>query len=300
MKLITWNVNGLRAVERKGEIQTLIEIHEPDVLLLQEIKGKKEQFSKYLTENPEYQQFYHSAQKPGYAGTGIWVKNTFASQVRRLRFNMHAPQTQSSRSSDEYESYRDEGIITPYASSIYDQDSHNDFMVDSDEGRVSHLSFLRNGKMYDIASIYFPNGGKSDQAWREKLVFYTTVLKTMNALRSQGHEVIIGGDMNVAHNDIDLARPKENDGKIGFHPKERAWMDAVMDAGWVDVWRAKNPEVKDVYSWWDMKTKARDRNVGWRIDYFFIDKDYLQEVTKIEYLHEQFGSDHCPLLMELI
>jgi len=263
MKIITWNVNGLRAVERKGEIQNLVNCNSPDVLLLQEIKGKKDQFSEYLTQNPLYQQFYHSAGKPGYAGTGIWVSYKLLEDINRPTFHMHVPQ------------------------------APND-----DEGRVSHLSFFYNRKKYDILSIYFPNGGKSDIAWKEKLIFFDKVLLYMNALRQLGHEVIIGGDMNVAHNENDLARPKQNEGKIGFHPDERAWMDRVMNEGWVDVWRVKNPDVDSVYSWWDLKTKARDRNVGWRLDYFFLNKESLQKVKCIEYLQKQLGSDHCPLLMD--
>ena len=265
MKIITWNVNGLRAVERKGELENLMGLQKPDFLFLQEIKGKKEQFSDYLTVHPEYDQYYHSAEKPGYAGTGIWMRNEFAStKEKKTNFNTQVP----------------------------DAPNH-------DEGRVSHLTFLHNKKIYDVLSIYFPNGGKSPKAWEEKLIFFDRVLDFMNNLREQGHVVIVGGDMNVAHEEIDLARPKENDGKIGFHPDERAWMDKVITDGWVDVWRAKNPDAVDVYSWWDVYTRARDRNVGWRIDYFFIDKKNLKNVETIEYLGEQLGSDHCPLLLQL-
>ncbi|MFA5986604.1 MAG: exodeoxyribonuclease III [Parcubacteria group bacterium] len=264
MKIITWNVNGLRAVERKGELEHLIAVQRPDFLLLQEIKGKREQFSSFLTEHESYEQFYHSAEKPGYAGTGVWMHKKFAdAYTTKINFNTHVP----------------------------DAPNH-------DEGRMSHLTFTHGKKIYDILSIYFPNGGKSPQAWKEKLIFFDKVLDFMNDLRAQGHRVIVGGDMNVAHEAIDLARPKENDGHIGFHPDERAWMDHVIADKWVDVWRAINPSVTDVYSWWDSYTHARDRNVGWRIDYFFIDKKQLKNVQEIAYLNEQYGSDHCPLLMD--
>ena len=263
MNIITWNVNGIRAVERKKELQNLIEKYDPDVLFLQEIKGKKEQFSKYLTQNEKYRQYYHSAQKPGYAGTGVWIRHSVLQNVSHIKFDMHVPQAPN-----------------------------------ADEGRVSHLSFTSNKKIYDLISIYFPNGGKSDIAWDEKLVFFDRVLEYMNSLRKLGHEVIVGGDMNVAHTEIDLSRAKENEGKIGFHPRERAWVDQVIKDGWVDTWRAKNPGATEVYSWWDMITRARERNVGWRIDYFFIDKDSLKRVKNIVYLSEQMGSDHCPLMME--
>jgi exodeoxyribonuclease-3 len=289
MKIITWNVNGIRAVERKGALQELIEKQAPDILFLQEIKGKKEQFSKYLTQHPQYKQFYHSAMKPGYAGTGIWINLDLAQYWKRINFNMHVPN--AGKAYSENNEYK--GTSTEYTG------FSKRVIPNMDEGRIAHLSFMYNGKTYDFASIYFPNGGKSEQAWQDKLEFFDRVLKAINALRSLGHEVVIGGDMNVAHTEIDLARPKENDGKIGFHPSERAWMDDVIANNWVDVWRYKNPDTKDVYSWWDMKTKARDRNVGWRIDYFFMDKNSVKNVKNVEYLNEQMGSDHCPLLMEL-
>ena len=131
------------------------------------------------------------------------------------------------------------------------------------------------------------------------MVFYDLILASMSALRRQGHKVIIGGDMNVAHNEIDLARPKENDGKIGFHPNERAWMDRVMKDGWVDVWRAKNPDEKDVYSWWDLKTRARERNVGWRLDYIYVTRNLLGSIAKAFIMSDVMGSDHCPIGIEL-
>ncbi|MCK4635596.1 MAG: exodeoxyribonuclease III [Candidatus Moranbacteria bacterium] len=264
MKIITWNVNGLRAVERKGEIQKLVENENPDFLFLQEIKGKKEQFSEFLTENKIYSQFYHSAEKAGYAGTGIWAKKTFLEKCDNINFDTEVPKN-------------------PVA----------------DEGRISHLSFSIKNKKYHLLSIYFPNGGKSEQAWAEKLIFFDRVLDFMNELRKDGGEVIIGGDMNVAHREIDLARPKANDGRIGFHPEERAWVDQVLKNGWLDVWRSKNFEVENIYSYWDMKTRARDRNVGWRIDYFFADEKILRKVKEIKYISEQMGSDHCPLMIEL-
>ncbi len=263
MKLITWNVNGIRAVERKKEIQKLVAEQPADFFLLQEIKGNKEQFSKFLTEHEDYLQFYHSAEKKGYAGTGIWVKKELADQLAQLTFKTTVPH-----------------------------------LPNGDEGRIAHLAFVYRKKHYDILSIYFPNGGKSEQAWQDKLIFYDKVLRYMNQLRAKKHQVIVGGDVNVAHTEIDLARPKENDGRIGFHPQERAWMDELIGNDWADVWRSKHPGKKEVYSYWDLKTRARERNVGWRIDYFFADKKFLTKVQKIFFLSEQMGSDHCPLVME--
>ena len=264
MKIITWNVNGIRAVERKGELNNLIENEAPDILLIQEIKGQSQQFSKFLTEHPAYAQHYHSAEKKGYAGTGVWLARSTAESLRNISLGTEV--------SD---------------------------LPNADEGRVLQLDFTLKRSHHSILSIYFPNGGKSEQAWREKLVFYDRILDHMNRLRDAGRKVIIGGDMNVAHTEIDIARPKENDGQIGFHPAERAWMDRVHQDNWIDAWRGKNPGVVDVYSWWNMTTRARDRNVGWRIDYLLIDRKNLAKVTQIAYLNQQLGSDHCPLSMTI-
>ncbi len=265
MKIISWNVNGIRAVEKKGELENLIKINNPDIVLLQEIKGNREQFSDYLVNNPNYSQYYHSAQKKGYAGTGIWVSKNFLDTCNDLKFKTQVPHAPN-----------------------------------ADEGRVSHISFSFEDNIYDVLSIYFPNGGKSKEAWEQKLVFFDKVLDYMNELRDKKHIVIVGGDMNVAHNEIDLAHPKANDGKIGFHPDERAWVSKVIKNGWCDAWRSLNPDTTDVYSWWSAITRARERNVGWRLDYFFIDKSLLANVESIEYLSEQYGSDHCPLSMQLL
>ncbi len=264
MKIITWNVNGIRAVERKGELQNLLDAQRPDVLMIQEIKGATEQFSSFLVEHPHYHQHYHSAQKRGYAGTAVWVGRALHEKFSEVRFGTKIPRAPN-----------------------------------ADEGRIAQLSFQHFGERWELLSIYFPNGGKSEQAWLDKLVFYKRTLAYMNALRKQGAVVLVGGDMNVAHTEIDIARPEDNDGKIGFHPKERAWMDEVLADNWADVWRARNPQVKEVYSWWHMVTRARDRNIGWRIDYFFLSREHLTRVTDAQYLTEQMGSDHCPLLLEM-
>lgn len=264
MKIITWNVNGIRAVEKKGELHALLRDEQPEVLYLQEIKGNREQFSAFLSDNDEYLTYYHSAEKKGYAGTGIWLRRDFAETLKNLQFSTEIPRAPN-----------------------------------ADEGRLSQISFKRGRDQYELLSIYFPNGGKSDAAWEEKLRFYAHTLEYMNQMQAQGRIVIVGGDMNVAHTEIDIARPKENDGKIGFHPKERAWMDEVIASGWMDAWRHCNPDTRDVYSWWTMRAGARDRNIGWRIDYFLLAKKYHKRVKSVCYMTDHRGSDHCPLRMEL-
>ncbi len=264
LKIITWNVNGIRAVERKGEMYNFITNHDPDIFMIQEIKGSTDQFSPWLTTHNDYDQYYNSARKKGYAGTALWVKKSLREKLDEVEFATVVPQAPN-----------------------------------ADEGRICHFSFTLCEDRWDLFSIYFPNGGKSEQAWQEKLVFYDRVHACMSELRRQGRMVLVGGDMNVAHEEIDLARPKENDGKIGFHPKERAWMDGLVEDGWVDVWRERNPGVTGVYSWWHMISRGRMRNVGWRIDYFLIDRSDMKRVQQIEYLQDQMGSDHCPLAITL-
>lgn len=264
MKIITWNVNGIRAVERKGEMQAFIDRYSPDVFMIQEIKGTRDQFSQYLTGHADYRQFYSSAEKKGYAGTGIWISGKVAEKADEVLFSTEIPRAPN-----------------------------------ADEGRLSQLTLKKDDEQWELLSIYFPNGGKSQQAWQEKLAFYDRVHDYMNQLRGQGSLVLVGGDMNVAHTEIDIARPRENDGKIGFHPLERAWMDRLVEDGWVDAWRNRNPQVTDVYSWWHMISRGRERNVGWRIDYFLIDGENMPRVKDVEYLNDQMGSDHCPLYISL-
>lgn len=150
-----------------------------------------------------------------------------------------------------------------------------------------------------LLNCYFPNGGGGPERLAYKLKFYGHFLDFIIQLRKKGMQVIFCGDINTAHTAIDLARPKENEKNTGFLPEERAWIDAVIQADFVDVWRIKNPDLKDVYTYWDMKTFARARNVGWRIDYFFVDKVVLSHVKNITIWQDILGSDHCPLELEI-
>jgi exodeoxyribonuclease-3 len=154
-------------------------------------------------------------------------------------------------------------------------------------------------KDIDLFGIYFPNGGKSEEAWQGKLIFYREFSAYMDSLRLLGHSVLWGGDINCAHQTIDLARPDANDGKIGFHPLERAWLDDCMADGWHDIWREANPGIIEVYSWWDPVTRSRDRNVGWRIDAWWGNDSIVRQTRYIEYLSSQMGSDHCPMMIDL-
>ncbi len=256
MKIASWNVNGIRALEKKGELEKFLTMVDPDILLMQETKARADQLSFGLTNHADYHQFYHAARKAGYAGTAIWAKK----------------------------------VVNPEVDFSVGMDDFDDI-----EGRV--VTLRSNG--LTILGVYFPNGGKSSLAWQGKLEFYEIFHRHVKTLREAGEKVIFAGDVNCCHQEIDIARPKENDGKIGFHPDERSRISAWVTDDWVDVWRRLNPERVDVYSWWSFRARARERNIGWRIDYFFVDEELLPRVRTLVYLAEQMGSDHCPVIMEI-
>ncbi len=163
-----------------------------------------------------------------------------------------------------------------------------------DEGRTITAEYE---KCY-LINCYFPNGGGAPERLEYKLAFYDQFLKYVEKLKKK-KPVIFCGDVNVAHTEIDIARPKENANHVGFLPVERAWMDKVISKGWVDVFRTLNPDARDVYTYWDQYSHARERNVGWRIDYFFCSPELLPKVQKFETLTDYYGSDHCPILLDI-
>lgn len=262
MKIISWNVNGIRAVERKEMLEPFLKENQPDIFFIQETKSKPEQIKKIIEKYDQYQQFYESAEKPGYSGVSCWVKKNL--NITNLEF-VHEFENNS----------------VP------------------DEGRVAQINFTKNNSDWSILGIYFPNGGKSPKAWQDKLKFYDGFLTHINQLRSSGRNVIFCGDVNCAHHEIDLARPKDNDGVIGFHPEERRRLTEWTENQWCDIWRDRYPNTTEVYSWWHLITRSRARNVGWRIDYFFVDKALTENIKSIKYLTEQMGSDHCPVCLEV-
>jgi exodeoxyribonuclease-3 len=252
MKLISWNVNGLRAVYKKDKWNQLFEF-DPDIICLQETKAHPEDLPEELRSPAGYHAFFdHSKVKKGYSGVAILSKEK--------------PE-------------KVEGIgIKKF----------------DEEGRTLVAYF----KDFVLLNIYFPNGGGGPDRLAYKLEYYDEFLKFIEKLKKQGKSVIFCGDVNTAHSEIDLARPKENAEHTGFLPIERAWMDKLVEHGWMDTFRSLHPtEVK--YSWWDMKTFARDRNVGWRLDYFFASPDLKEKIKKAEILNDVFGSDHCPVLLEI-
>lgn len=254
MKIISWNVNGLRAVHRKGNFEAILE-EKPDIICLQETKSLPEQLPPEVANIESYHSYFHfPTQKKGYSGVAIYSK--------KEPINVS----------------RDIGIEP------MDQ-----------EGRLIMAEY----KDFILINIYFPNGGGAPERHRYKLDFYDYFLEFIDKLHKKHKNIVFCGDLNVAHEAIDLARPKENENHIGFLPIERAWVDKLISHGWIDIFRHFNPDKTGAYTYWDMKSFARDRNVGWRIDYFFASPEMLERVKDIKILDGIFGSDHCPVELTL-
>ncbi len=252
MKLISWNVNGIRAILKKGFLE-FIEIEKPNALFIQETKATLDQLSDKTINYANYKSYWSwPAVKKGYSGVGIYT-NIQPNEVIEL----------------------------------------NDLKNLGDEGRVLMAEYPD----FYIFGIYFPNGGRGEDRVKYKLEFYDKFLKI--ALEMEKFKpVIFCGDVNTAHKEIDLARPKENEKTSGFMEIERVWIDKFINAGFIDSFRLFNPD-GDNYTWWDMKSRARDRNKGWRIDYFFVSEKLKSKVRNCYHLTDQMGSDHCPVVLEL-
>jgi len=254
MKIISWNVNGIRACYKKGSFTEILK-QNPDILCLQETKAHPDQLPDEVRSPKGYLSFFdHSKTRRGYSGVAIYSK------------------------------VKPEKVVEGMGIKEMDQ-----------EGRLLTAYF----KDFILINIYFPNGGGAPERHVYKLAFYDAFLKFVEKLRKIQPHIIFCGDINAAHTEIDLARPKENEDHIGFLPVERAWIDQVVLKGYTDVFRSLNPEKKDAYTYWDMKTFARDRNVGWRIDYFFASSEAMKNIKDIKILDTVFGSDHCPISIEI-
>lgn len=254
MKLISWNVNGLRSVGRNGFWGGVL-AQSPDILCLQETKAEAEQLPDDLRSPAGYHAYFASSKlRKGYSGVAIYSKV----EPERVEYGLGIKK------------FDDEGrTLVAY---------YPDFV---------------------LLNVYFPNGGGGPERFQYKLDFYDAFLEFIDRLRAEGKSVIFCGDVNTAHEAIDLARPKENEDNTGFLPEERAWIDEVVAHGYVDTFRHFYPAKIGAYTYWDMKTRARDRNVGWRIDYFFVSSDLLPRLTATKILADLYGSDHCPITLEL-
>lgn len=163
------------------------------------------------------------------------------------------------------------------------------------EGRQIILYF----EDFVLINCYFPNGGGESHRLEYKLKYYKAFLVKLNKIREKYKKIVFCGDLNVAHSEIDIERPKENEKHVGFLPEERAWVDGLVKEGYLDVYRETYPDTVKKYTWWDVKTRSRERNVGWRIDYFFVTKNILKDATNPVIHDEEYGSDHCPISMDL-
>ncbi|MFM1541376.1 exodeoxyribonuclease III [Helcococcus ovis] len=249
MKLISWNVNGLRAVMNKG-FMDYVNQENPDILCLQEIKMSE---GKLKLDLPEYFEYYNYAEKKGYSGTAIFTK--------------------------------EKPLSESYGIGIEEHDK---------EGRVITLEF----EDFYMVTCYTPNSKRGllrldyRQKWEDDFREY---LLNLNKTKP----VILCGDLNVAHKEIDLANPKSNRKNAGFTDEERNKFTELLNAGFIDTYRYFYPDITDMYTWWSYITKARERNIGWRIDYFVVSKDFEDRLLDASIHMEQLGSDHCPVVLYL-
>ena len=251
-RVLSWNVNGIRAAAKKGFADWLA-AESPDILCVQETKAAEEQLGEEIKDIEGYYSYFSSAVKKGYSGVAIYSKEQPVDVKRGFGF----------------EEFDSEGrtIIAEYT----------DFI---------------------LLNVYFPNGKSSKERLKYKMDFYEEFLKYTVGLKEKGKKLVICGDVNTAHKEIDLARPKDNEKTSGFLPEEREWIDRFLDSGFVDTFRVFNSEGEN-YSWWDLKTRARERNVGWRIDYFFASENLKDNLKSAFIMSDVYGSDHCPIGIEL-
>jgi len=248
IEIISWNVNGIRAVANKEALKWIDE-RDSDIVCLQEIKALEDQIPKEMFEKNYLECHVNSAEKKGYSGTLTWsaLKSDFTSKCE------HVDHT--------------------------------------NEGRIVEIHF----KDIALFNVYFPNGQKDEERLAHKMKFYDDFFNHCEKLKEEGKSIIICGDVNTAHREIDLKNPKANSKTSGFLPIERAWIDKLLDHGYIDTFRYVNGDAIDRYSWWSYRANARVKNVGWRIDYFFISEDLAENLEDAFILDYIEGSDHCPV-----
>lgn len=254
MDIISFNVNGLRAILKKGFTQW-IKTQKPDVLCLQEIKAVKSQIENEEFLNLEgYNYYWNSAERKGYSGVLVLSKK----KPKEVGFGIGLEKFDT-------------------------------------EGRLIRLKYSD----FTLFNVYFPNGKSSEERLSFKLDYYDSFLQLCEELRKKGEEIVVAGDFNTAHKAIDLANPKANEKYSGFLPVERKWLDKLSQKGYVDTFRHFYPEKPEMYTWWTYRFNARKKNIGWRIDYFFVTKGSIDRVEKSSILSDVYGSDHAPILLRI-
>lgn len=255
MKILSWNVNGLRSCAKKG-FEEWLQTSKAGIVGLQEVRAQQDQLPPSLIQSKRWKRHFVAAKRPGYSGVGFFGR------------------------------IEPEEVETLLGESRFD-----------DEGRVQILRFGR----LQVANVYFPNGNGKDRDNSRvpfKLAFYQQLLHKLQAYRRAGQRVLVMGDFNTAHRPIDLARPQANQKTSGFLPEERAEFDRWLQAGWIDTFRHFHSQPGH-YSWWSQRSGARERNVGWRIDYVLASPEAMQFVCKAFLQPQVLGSDHCPVGVEV-
>jgi len=250
MKIVSWNVNGLRSVYKKNFLDWFYK-EDADIVCLQETKASENQLPFDLTYPKGYYSFFNSASKRGYAGVVVYTKIKPSSIGNNLGLG------------------------------AFDQ-----------EGRILELEFPE----FILMNLYIPHGGRNKEKLFYKLAVYENLFNKLNFIRDK--QIILAGDFNVAHKEIDLARPKENLNNIMFTPMERKQIDTLIEAGFVDSFRYFNKEGGN-YTWWPYMKEAREKNLGWRIDYIFVSKGLLPKLKSAFILNDVRSSDHCPVGIEI-
>lgn len=253
MRIVTWNVNGVRAVLNKGADEWW-NSQDIDALCIQEIKAMPEQLTKaQRSKFSAWQEYWNPAVRKGYSGVATFTKQ----KPSEIHFGLG--------------------------------DERFDI-----EGRVIQTRIDN----YFLFNIYFPNGQRDHDRLQYKLDFYASLLNICNQIHSAGVPIILTGDFNTAHMPIDLKNPKQNENTSGFLAVERAWIDKYLEHGFVDIYRQMYPE-SETYTWWTYRANARARNIGWRLDYFLISEELVDRVESVEIMGDVFGSDHCPVLLNI-
>lgn len=263
MKIVSWNVNWIRAVIQKWFFDWVNE-NDPDFICLQEVKAFEIQIPAEVRFHlSDYDYLWHKWTRPGYAGTAIFWRKWME---------------------------------------VIDKKSDFPFHEFSDEGRVTELAFRYGENVIHLLNVYFPNGwdrADGTEMLSYKLDFYEKMRDYVQSIRDNGELAIICGDFNICHTEIDIARPKENENSIWFLPIERAEMDKLEDDGLIDIFRRLNPELKDQYTWWSYRGWARERNVGRRLDYFWVSPEVFEIVQSMQQQNGVMWSDHCPIRLDL-
>jgi len=252
MKIVTYNVNGIRAAMSKGLIDWISQVS-PDVLCVQEIKANPDQVGVFEFEELGYHHYWYPAQKKGYSGVAIFTKQ----KPKHIE----------------------------YGCGIKEYD---------DEGRILRIDF----EEFSVMSVYHPSGSSGDLRQAFKMEWLEAFLNYINQLKATYPNLVICGDFNICHKAIDIHNPKSNANTSGFLPEEREWMEQFINSGFVDSFRYFNQEPHQ-YSWWSYRANAREKNLGWRIDYLMASKPMAQSIKNASILADIKHSDHCPILLEI-